>query len=376
MTLTHLLLLNFQMIGEFYARTLLPLHRLMTSAAPHADGHESPRPWQQDIQFYVHLSHGDQTLYDGHKLLLSGMLSNEHSAEVKAMADLFRTDNSDEKAKDDCECYEKMVFCGYAVQDEGSVGEDDQSDREQRNSEEDTHDLTPATNTQYTLWGSSNTADDLDSSGHCGKSEIALDLYSCDEWAELRYFLSSNYFNHYPSLKQDVIRFRRDNLLKLNLIDDSYTGDTKEWKIVGLAQRSYRRSWINLLEIADECNDMYSANNDKKVACIEVNVEKTASPYEQLLLHQSVNALIGVHGAQMTQAVLLPPHSHVLELLPWVPDYIRGLWVQTRHTPTVSNLYCGVIYLFYDAHTPLFVAIGDHISQHRPISYWLLFGPR
>ena len=48
--------------------------------------------------------------------------------------------------------------------------------------------------------------------------------------------------------------------------------------------------------------------------------------------------------AQLTQAVLLPPHAHVLELLPWIPDYIRGKWVQTKHMPTPL----GVIFLNTD----------------------------
>jgi len=36
----------------------------------------------------------------------------------------------------------------------------------------------------------------------------------------------------------------------------------------------------------------------------------------------------------MTQAMLLPPNSHVLELLPWIPDYSRGDWTQRRNVPT------------------------------------------
>ncbi|KAL7475367.1 hypothetical protein ACHAW6_001285 [Cyclotella cf. meneghiniana] len=83
-----------------------------------------------------------------------------------------------------------------------------------------------------------------------------------------------------------------------------------------------------------ECNAIYQRGSKKRVVCIKVNVKNTSSSYEQLLLHQSVDALIGVHGAQLTQAILLPPHRHVLELLPWVTDNIRGWWVQTRHTPT------------------------------------------
>jgi len=43
---------------------------------------------------------------------------------------------------------------------------------------------------------------------------------------------------------------------------------------------------------------------------------------------------VGIHGAQLTQAILLPQHAHVLEILPWVPTYVRGKWVQTTHMPT------------------------------------------
>eukprot|EP00956_Cyclotella_meneghiniana_P031094 scaffold80668_cov79-Cyclotella_meneghiniana.AAC.2 len=336
---------NF-MIGEFYARTLLPLYLLMTSkdrSTNSIDDVSSPRPWEQDIQFYVHLSHGDQTLYDGHKLLLSGMLSGENSADVKSITDLFFADESAENANreyDECKCFEKMVFCGYDVYMETNGGEQKSNDNEAESAADSEADSTASNvsadvNTPYTLWSGSQTCDDLDRKGYCGKSEIAMDLYSCDDWADLRYFISSNFNKHYPLLAEDVRRHRKETLIKMNFIDDSYSGDTKEWKFVGLTQRSYRRSWINLPSIMNECNAIsQSSENPKKVACVEVNVEETTTPYEQLLLHQAVDALIGVHGAQMTQGVLLPPHSHILELLPWMTDYIRGWWVQTRHTPT------------------------------------------
>ena len=338
---THMVLQSMfnYMIGEFYARTLLPLYRLMTlnySLKNVSASSKTLKPWEQDIQFYVHLSHGNQKLYDGHKLLLSGMLSREVIAEVKSMVDLFVSDKTKESSEgteqDDCECFEKMVFCGYDAYIED--GEKNTSGDDNIHQDERGKQLTPDLDVHYTLWSSSTTADDVDRKGYCGKGEIALDLYSCDEWAELRQFLSSNFLKHYSSLNADVIKFRKDALATLNLIDNSYNDDTQEWKVVGLAQRSYRRSWINLSDIMDECNSLNQNYAEMKVACIEVNVEKTLTPYDQLLLHQSVDVLIGVHGAQLTQAVLLPPHAHVLELLPWVTDYIRGSWVQSRHTPT------------------------------------------
>jgi hypothetical protein len=57
-------------------------------------------------------------------------------------------------------------------------------------------------------------------------------------------------------------------------------------------------------------------------------------------MHRSLHALIGVHGAQLTQGVLLPPHGKVLELLPWIPPYLQGNWVQWTNRPTPL----GVIY--------------------------------
>lgn len=315
---THMALqamFNF-MIGEFYARTLLPLYRLMTSISY---DNETQKPWEEDIQFYVHTAHGNQVLYDGHKLLLSGMLAKENAADVKSIVDLFSVDEESSSLEQDCECFEKMVFCGYDVRVEDVSTEAATSNLSDHN----TVDVTPDADSMYTLWGASTTADDLETTGFCGKSQIEKDLYSCDDWAELRQFLLSNFAKHYPSLQSDVVTFRKSALLKLGFVEDKYNGNTKEWKFIGLAQRSYRRSWINLPEIIDECNKLHYTENEN-VVCIEVNVEKTKTPYEQLILHQSVDALIGVHGAQLTQAVLLPPHAHLLELLPWVTDYIRG----------------------------------------------------
>ena len=57
-------------------------------------------------------------------------------------------------------------------------------------------------------------------------------------------------------------------------------------------------------------------------------------------MHRSLHALIGVHGAQLTQGVLLPPHANILELLPWIPPYLQGNWVQWTNRPTPL----GVIY--------------------------------
>ena len=77
----------------------------------------------------------------------------------------------------------------------------------------------------------------------------------------------------------------------------------------------------------DVCNNnsqfRYQNDTQANVVCIEVNVENTTTPHEQFLLHRSLDALIGVHGAQMTQALFMRPTAHVLELLPWIPVSIH-----------------------------------------------------
>ena len=77
-----------------------------------------------------------------------------------------------------------------------------------------------------------------------------------------------------------------------------------------------------------------------QVACIIVDVEETSSPEEQLIMHRSLFALIGVHGAQLTQGILLPSQGYVLEILPWIPSYCLGQWVAATSAPTPL----GVIY--------------------------------
>jgi hypothetical protein len=102
------------MIGEFYSRTLLGLYRLMKNGVDADVNNEGKLPWEEDIQFYVHIAYGNKRMVDGHKLLLSGMLSNPDSLPPKSLLDLFVQEEG--KHDDgDCQCYEKMVFCGYNV---------------------------------------------------------------------------------------------------------------------------------------------------------------------------------------------------------------------------------------------------------------------
>lgn len=54
--------------------------------------------------------------------------------------------------------------------------------------------------------------------------------------------------------------------------DDSYYEDfRKEWKIIGITQRSDRRIWLNHDEIMEECYKRYS-NMKYKLLCVSVDI--------------------------------------------------------------------------------------------------------
>eukprot|EP00985_Skeletonema_marinoi_P028682 scaffold25693_cov229-Skeletonema_marinoi.AAC.2 len=388
---THVVLQSVfnDMVGEFYSRSLLGLHQTMMMGVQQDDDDNQndddnstdndeaksssqslALPWEQDIQFYIHIPLQGKEVLDGHKLFTAGMLANSNAGMPMSFLDLFQPP---ENVEDDCQCYRKMVFCGYDVythdeqvnsedidtvehydkktkeddeeeEMESNPGDDkvgsDEEDVKQANSNKKTStdllavsDNSPSFNPslKYTLWSSGTVAEHKKDTINCNRGE------KCQGYANLRSLMSSNFVKHYPSLIDDIVKFRREALLAKSLISDDYSGDTKEWLVVGLTQRTYRRAWLNLPTVMKQCNTKL---NGRRVIFIEVNVEDTSSPYEQLILHRSLDVMIGVHGAQLTQAVVLPPHAHVLEILPWVPSYIRGNWVTRRDAPTPL----GIIY--------------------------------
>jgi hypothetical protein len=315
------------MIGEFYSRSLMYMHKLLSMApviqqtfeqlkALHMsnsdmeslDDHQPPI---EQTQYYVHITIANKGLLDAHKLLLSGMhrLNDTQSTRwAKSAVDLLLPDN------DSCQCYQMLVFCGY-----------DTYMQQHRNASE-----------RYTLWPSKyidKSGDDIDGSSACNPvSPLFTALPNeCQEFAKLKSYVLSNIEANFPSIEDAIAQHRRALLLRQNLVEENYNGDTKEWIIVGLAQRYLRRKWLNLANVTEACNVIF---NNQNMLCIEVNVEGAKNPYEQFIIHRSLDALVGVHGAQLTQAVFLPAGSHVLELLPWIPEYIRGGWTARTSRPT------------------------------------------
>ena len=302
------------MIGEFYIRTLFGFYLLLARVGNHTHEHSPPI---SETQYYVHLAYENKKLLDAHKLMLSGMhpLSSQSNdiqsiRWAKSAVDIVQPEDDAS-----CQCYSKLVFCGYDVRYTHQSPAGSNSPESDSNA---TYSLWPSTHVDATnvrLKGSNLPCDPL-------SQRFNQNPYECVEFAKLKSHLLFNTEAHFPHINDTITEYRKQILLDRGLVSKSYIGDTKEWSIVGLAQRTSRRVWLNLSEVLDACHDHFLNGNDTnktQVVCIEVNVENTTTPHEQFLLHRSLDALIGVHGAQMAQALFLPPGSHVLELLPWIP---------------------------------------------------------
>ena len=286
------------MIGEFYSRTILPMNRWMA---------EYPTRSNDDVQLYVHFVPERSQLFEGHRLFLNGLPANE------------KVDNFLSLVQDDsCQCFKKLVFCGYNVLNETRSIVYNESNSH-INKDENTTIFEPAG-----LVRNENI--------YCAMRTDGDELHrgNCRAYGKLRNDLLRRYYEKDPLLPEKIEQYRRKILLQ-NGFSNSTTLQVNEWKFVGLAVRKSRRKWLNVGDALDLCKQKFLKH---KVACVAIDVEEADSPEKQLLMHHSLNALVGIHGAQLTQGVLLRKNSHILELLPWIPDYLYGKWTNTKHRPT------------------------------------------
>eukprot|EP00934_Nitzschia_sp_Nitz4_P002356 Nitzschia sp. Nitz4//scaffold122_size67431//42624//44078//NITZ4_006088-RA/size67431-snap-gene-0.27-mRNA-1//-1//CDS//3329534412//2356//frame0 len=280
------------MLGEFYERCFMGLVDMFLTSI-----RVSNATWDTlstQTQLYLHLNTGDvSSLLTSHKMLMGALSTNP----------LYRLEDLLDGTQ--CRCLRRLILCGYQV-------------------------LAESTHPELTLRPAR----------HVGIQQhyfVDRTKKASPQYAAVRKFLRQRLVVGNPPMKENLIPAKRERIIREALqranlsVPDGI--DHTKWKIVGFSQRSIRRKWTNLDEILSYCLK-YAQHN---VACFEINLENPEfdSVSQHIQVHASVDALIGIHGASLTEAVLMPPGSTVVELLPWLYDStMYGSWTTWVHRPT------------------------------------------
>jgi hypothetical protein len=288
-----------EMLGEFYDKSLVFLWLLSREHA-----------WVKSAQLYLHMYMPFRRLLDSHHLFTSPFRSNP-LLDFTALLD-----------EPTCTCLPRLVLCGYRAIPQKEAAEPSET-----------------TNTDET------TSDPPVS--HAPPDRIVLEpgaslwrhtdnVYPTPHsmFRDFRTHMRQSLIESNPHVQRDI-RNHRDGILARRHIPVS---ERDEWKVVGLAQRSSRRRWRDLTTVGPEAQEALLSH---KVLLVEVNVETRASTsYQQVVWHGALDGLVGIHGAQLTEAIWMKPGSWLLELLPYVPKGLyMGQWVTFTDKPTPLGDY-------------------------------------
>ena len=389
---------NFNhMLGEFYTRTLLGVYDmivhdihgyeyLLASSSNSGEGSnntddndsnvidddeivEFDQDFMTNTQFYIHMKvHGGSNdnirhkILESHKLLL-GMFTLNPLLDFRTLLD---------NLSNTCRCLKRIIFCGY-INSNGSSnnnnkgGGDDQS--------MDNAVIVPAATIEKTSTNENN--DGSDPTTTSTTTNVNMNINQ-----EVITTLRNKLVYSNPLIQDKIYKYRygqiKDQInqeFKIRRRQNPHVVITKqqlldEWIFVGLSQRTKRRSWNDLFSMKQQCNGLYS-NSQYKIHCTIINVEDMINdnPIKHLILHASINVFVGIHGAQLTEGILMNNNKHnkhmnhhplLVELLPWIyPGDIEdgddrnstvvdkkkkklnsGGWTRWTHRPTPL----GVIY--------------------------------
>jgi Glycosyltransferase 61 len=279
------------MLGEFYDRGLIHLWRLWKE-----------NPWIGHSQLYVHLQPPtSKKLLDSHHLFTS-MFRTMPLLDFNLLLD-----------ETPCTCLPRLVFCGYDI-----------------NYRNDTIHIGGKPNETAVRESVVLEPIAIEPPGYNPQSALGTTTHR-----ELHSHVRATMIESNPHVVTDIAEFRKAQLNKAGGRTRRKMSDSElsKWMLVGLAQRTGRRRWRDLDMVMLRAQKRLA---EHRIALVEVNVESpTSTAYKQIVTHGALDGLVGIHGAQLTEAVWMKPGSWVIELLPYVPDGVfMGTWTKTTDEPT------------------------------------------
>lgn len=323
------------MMGEYVQRIIMPVHHLMQNYVSYLKTNNSQ---DKEVQFYLYFHHNErQQILPSHYLYMKGLPFGDN---LRSWVE--EVDPPPSKNSSPCQCYSRLVFCGYngfyrPARINYALLNDNVTELV----------LSPDSSVPFNI------------SKHCANYFMSTDTLkndNCTVWQDLRHSIIQMYERKNPDVHKDIASYRmkliRDSLPHL-IVDTQSTlriDDVNEWKIIALSQRRHRRVWLNINETLSHCNEKY---HSFRIVCLALDVESLPTHFtsasnnqplsavdEQFVLYRSIDALIGIHGSQLTQGILMPSNSVVVELFPWLPSKEWGIkirgdgWTNQKNRPT------------------------------------------
>jgi hypothetical protein len=333
----HLTLHSYSdsMLGEFYVRLLmgfwdivqaiysrpLPQHDQPPNARTQFNQHDQRQVFLEQTQLYLHFFEAPADILESHKLFLNIMYGANPLLPFTALLD---TTN--------CRCMKRLLLCGYqeVVDKDGKKIDSNYDNHSQNNNSAEAKSLF------------------LQPGRFVGPNNHATNppprkFFHAKQ--EMRTVLRRDIIEVNPLLQESIERHRQTQVAWYGSSASSTSSGSQsllntskhdEWTIVGLAQRTTRRKWLGLTTLQRHCNAKFKS---RKLICVIVNIEdeKWSNPIQHVVAHAGLDALIGIHGAQLTEALFMPPGSLVVEFLPWIPSHLGvnwGGWTTWTHRPT------------------------------------------
>jgi hypothetical protein len=281
-TPNHLVLhgMHNHKLDQFYLRQLAGLSELVRTQV------DEMVDFVQQTQLYLHLyEKNDKPLQAYHNIFTDAFRARPLHDFKSLLQD------------SGCMCHKRLILCGYEEKD-------DKNGKKM---------ITP------------------------GEGLLQLDkAWGPEVYQTLRQTTRRNVINENHHMQADIKNYRQ-KVMQQNGVKASVDLEREhEWKVIGLAQldKGSPRHWKNLKQNKDECNHFMKRH---KILCHEVNIEnkKDSYSYQNAVIHGALDGLIGIHGAQLTEAVWMKPGSLVVEFLPWLhPEMFEGDWTRTVKQPT------------------------------------------